>query len=142
MTKMERRNFLKSVAVAGTSATVLSACATGANDAAGQELTAGCIVHSVYFWLKEGLAKEEEQDFLNFFEALKKVPGIHSFHVGKPAATTAREVVDNSFQYSLIVTFKNLQDINTYEKHPDHLAASEKYSKYWTKVAVRDMELI
>ncbi|MFD2969768.1 Dabb family protein [Sphingobacterium bambusae] len=139
---MERRNFLKSVAVAGTSATILTACGAASGDAVQQELEPGRIVHSVYFWLKEGITEEDEKDFLNFFEALKKVPGIHSFHVGKPAATTAREVVDNSFHYSLIVTFKSLDDINTYEKHPDHLAAAGKYSKYWTKVAVRDMQLL
>ena len=138
---MERRNFLKSVAVAGTSATVLTSC-TSASGGAGHKLTAGHIVHTVYFWLKEGISDTEEKDFLNFFEALKNVPGIHSFNVGKPAPTTPRDVVDNSFQYSLIVIFANLDDIDTYEKHPDHLSAIDKYSKYWTKVAVRDTELL
>ncbi|TDS12435.1 Dabb family protein [Sphingobacterium paludis] len=138
---MERRNFLKSVAVAGTSASVLTSC-TSANQAAGNEFASGHIVHSVYFWLKEGISDEEEKDFLNFFEILKTIASIHSFHVGKPAATTAREVVDNSFQYNIIVTFKSLADVNTYEKHPDHLSAIDQYSKYWTKVAVRDTELL
>ncbi|WDF69848.1 Dabb family protein [Sphingobacterium oryzagri] len=139
---MERRNFLKSVAVAGASASVISSCASAASDAGSAGLEAGQIVHCVYFWLKEGITEAEEKDFLQFFEALKKVPGIHSFNMGKPAATTARDVVDNSFQYSLIVTFKSLEDITTYEKHPDHLAAAGKFSKYWTKVAVRDTQLL
>lgn len=139
---MERRNFLKSVAVAGASASVISSCASGSADSSNAVLQTGQIVHTVYFWLKDGITEEEEKDFLQFFEALKKVPGIHSFHIGRPAATTQRDVVDNSFQYSLIVTFKSLEDITTYEKHPDHLAAAGKYSKYWTKVAVRDTQLI
>lgn len=139
---MERRNFLKSVAVAGASASVISSCASASTDGQTSTLETGAIVHTVYFWLKEGITEAEEKDFLQFFEALKKVPGINSFHVGKPAATTQRDVVDNSFQYSLIVTFKSLEDINTYEKHPDHLAAAGEYSKYWTKVAVRDTQLL
>lgn len=139
---MERRNFLKSVAIAGTSTAAMVGCASASETTDGPQLVAGRIVHSVYFWLKEGITEEEEKDFLQFFETLRKVPGINSFNVGKPAATTARDVVDNSFQYSLIVTFKSIEDINIYEKHPDHLAAAGKYSKYWTKVAVRDMQLL
>ncbi|MFD1769082.1 Dabb family protein [Sphingobacterium suaedae] len=136
---MERRNFLKSVAVAGASATVMQSCASAKKDESSVgELTGGTIVHTVYFWLKDGITEEEEKDFLNFFEALKKVPGIKSFHSGRPAPTTQRDVVDNSFHYSLLVTFANMDDINTYERHPDHLAAAGLYSKYWTKVAVRD----
>ncbi|WP_437921655.1 Dabb family protein [Sphingobacterium sp. LRF_L2] len=139
---MVRRNFLKSVAVASASTAVVTSCAASAEKDTDTELIAGRIVHSVYFWLKENITEEEEKDFLNFFETLKKVPGIHSFHVGKPAGTTARDVVDNTFHYSLLVTFANMDDINTYEKHPDHLAAAKEYSKYWTKVAVRDMHLL
>lgn len=139
---MERRKFLRSVAVAGTSATIMQSCTTVSINEGGDDLSGGIIVHSVYFWLNEGITEDEEKDFLNFFEALKKVPGIKSFYVGKPASTTQRDVVDNSFDYSLLVTFANMDDINTYEKHPDHLAAAEKYSKYWSKVAVRDMELM
>ena len=110
--------------------------------APGRVVTTGTIVHSVYFWLKEGITAEEEQDFLNFFQELRKVPTVQTLQYGKPASTNPRDVVDNSFQYNLLVTFKSMDDINTYETHPIHLAAAEKFSKYWTRVQVRDMQVL
>ncbi|SEG19948.1 Dabb family protein [Sphingobacterium lactis] len=141
---MKRNHFIKALCLTAGATTLLGSCASGAaqQDAPVSENESGHILHSVYFWLKPGLSAEEEQDFLNFFEALKKVPGIHAFQVGKPAPTTPRDVVDNSFSYAIYVTFKTMEDINTYEKHPDHLAASEKYGKYWTKVEVKDSILV
>lgn len=138
---MERRNFLKSVTAAGLTGTLLTSCASSLEDGAksANTIAKGTILHSVYFWLKEDISEEEEQDFLNFFEELRNVPGVHTLQYGKPAPTNPRPVVNNSFQYNLLVTFQNMDDINTYETHPTHLAAAEQYSKYWTKVEVRDV---
>lgn len=138
---MERRNFLKSVTAASLTGTLLTSCASSLEDGAksANTIAKGTILHSVYFWLKEDISEEEEQDFLNFFEELRNVPGVHTLQYGKPAPTNPRPVVNNSFQYNLLVTFQNMDDINTYETHPTHLAAAEQYSKYWTKVEVRDV---
>jgi hypothetical protein len=136
---MERRNFLKSVTAAGLTGTLLTSCTSSEEEGANPNTIAnGTILHSVYFWLKENISETEEQDFLNFFEELRKVPGVQTLQYGKPAPTNPRPVVDNSFQYNLLVTFQNMDDINTYETHPTHIAAAEQYSKYWVKVEVRD----
>ena len=142
---MERRKFLQSVALTGLATTVLSSCADSTTNTEGNksdELSQsggiGTIMHVVYFWLKEGITENEEKDFLKFFDILKKVPGVHSLHVSKPAATNPREVVDNSFSYCIFVGFASMDDINLYETHPTHTKASEKYKKYWTKVQVHD----
>lgn len=135
---MERRNFLKAAAITGVAGISLSACAE-TQKGQGEPLgSGGYILHSVYFWLKPGLTEDEERDFLNFFEALRKVPGIRSLTFGKPAPTNPRPVVDNSFSYHLVITFNSMDDINVYEKHPQHTSAAEKYSKYWDRVEVRD----
>lgn len=140
---MERRNFLKSVTAAGLTGTLLTSCTSSVDEAAksANTIADGTILHSVYFWLKDDISDEEEQDFLNFFAALREVPGVQTLQYGKPAPTNPRPVVDNSFQYNLVVTFQNMDDINTYETHPKHIAAAERYSKYWTKVEVRDVLL-
>lgn len=137
---MERRNFLKSVTAAGVTGTLLASCTPVENKETAKSgaFATGTILHSVHFWLKEDISEEEEQDFLNFFEELRKVPGVQTLQYGKPAPTNPRPVVDNSFQYNLLVTFQHMDDINTYETHPTHTAAAEQYSKYWTKVQVRD----
>lgn len=130
---MERRNFIKAGVVAASSATMLS-CSKS-------EAAYGPIIHSVYFWLKEGVTVEEVADFVNFFEALRPIASIQTLKYGKPAPVNPRPVVDNSFTYNLIVSFANMDDINDYENHPIHLAAIEKYEKFWTKVEVRDTML-
>ena len=138
---MERRNFLKSVAIAGTAGSVLTACSNAAQSNSTMNTdpyTATTIVHSVYFWLKEGITAEEDKDFLQFFETLRSIPDVGSLQVGKPAATHPRPVVDNSFSYNLIVSFPSLEAVDVYETHPIHLKAIDTYSKYWTKVEVRD----
>jgi len=140
---MKRRFFL-GAGIAGLSTSLLAACtATNSKQENAEAVsTAGNIIHQVYFWLKEGITTEEEKDFLGFFRALKTVPGIKSFIVGKPAPTNPRPVVDNSFSYSITVTYEDLEAINVYEVHPIHLDAIEKYKKYWTKVEVKDTEII
>ncbi|MNK00649.1 Stress responsive A/B Barrel Domain protein [compost metagenome] len=106
------------------------------------QLKKGSIIHVVYFWLKEGLTKEEEQDFLRYFDVLETIPQVQTLNFGKPAPTTKRDVVDHSYSYNLICTFKNLEDITIYENHPTHVAGAKKFSKYWTRVEVKDTQLM
>jgi len=140
---MKRRNFINT-STAGIAALTLSGVTAKAETFSKniQEHASGTIVHTVFFWLKEGLTEEEIQNFTEFFDELRKVPTVQSLHYGKPAPTTAREVVDNSFSYNLIVTFANMEDINVYETHPFHLKAIEKYSHLWTNVKVSDTILM
>ncbi|GEM68518.1 hypothetical protein SMI01S_21240 [Sphingobacterium mizutaii NBRC 14946 = DSM 11724] len=158
---MKRKNFITTILVGASSGALLSSCANESSNASNtstadstgaatapeaaaqtEELGAGLIVHNVFFWLKEGITAEEEKDFMNFFEELKKVPGPKALRFGKPAPTTPRDVVDNSFSYYLLVTFNTMDDINTYEHHQIHLDAVDKFSKYWTKVQVKDAILM
>lgn len=140
---MKRRSFIKtSIAVSATSALMTSNLADALSQTSpGTAQEAGTIIHSVYFWLKPGLTSSEEKDFLNFFKALRKVPGVKSLTFGKPAPTTKRDVTDNTFSYNLILTFDTLAEIQVYETHPDHLKAAERYSRYWERVQVRDTVL-
>jgi hypothetical protein len=101
-------------------------------------LETGTILHSVYFWLHKELSKEEEKDFLNYFKVLAKIPGVRSINYGVPAPTEARDVVDHSYSYNLILTFETLEDITAYGIHPEHVKGAKQYSKYWTRVEVRD----
>jgi len=150
---MERRHFIKkagaAVALAGVGASVIVACApptsnqennqTNANEETNNTMeNKEVIAHYVLFWLNEGLSEQEIKDFAGFFEELKAIPTIKSLHYGRAASTHDRDVVDNSFTYNLLVYFDSMEDINTYETHPIHLAAIEKYSKFWNKVVVHD----
>ncbi|GGC39711.1 hypothetical protein GCM10011386_34720 [Parapedobacter defluvii] len=150
---MERRRFIKqagaAVAVAGVGSGLLAACASPTSKQEKDQTTENqetnttmedneVIAHYVLFWLNDGLSEQEINDFSGFFEELKGIPGIKSLHYGRAAATHPRDVVDNSFTYNLLVFFDGMDEINAYETHPVHLAAIDKYSKFWNKVVVHD----
>lgn len=150
---MERRRFIKqagaAVALAGAGSSLLAACAAPGTNQQNDQTSENpetqatmenneVIAHYVLFWLNEGLSEQEITDFANFFEELKTIPNIKSLHYGRAAKTNPRDVVDNSFTYNLLVFFNNMDDINVYETHPTHLAAIDKYSKFWNKVVVHD----
>lgn len=133
---MKRRNFL-------LAPMVLVTAPTWANTVQSDEaIESSTIVHVVNFWLKKDLSEKEKKNFVGFFEDLRKIEVIKTLNYGVPAQTNPRPVVDNSFDYTLIVTFKNLKDITTYETHPIHLKAIEKYQHLWTKVMVKDTSII
>jgi len=133
---MKRRNFL-------LAPMVLVTAPTWANPTlSDDDLQSNTIVHVVNFWLKKDISEKDKRNFVGFFEELRKIDTIKTLNYGIPAATNTREVVDNSFDYTLIVTFKDLKDITVYETHPTHLKAIEKYQHFWTKVMVKDTTII
>ncbi|WP_270088757.1 Dabb family protein [Sphingobacterium sp. SYP-B4668] len=130
---MKRRTFIQSTAsLIGTTALTTTVSADSNNVVKSQ------IVHSVYFWLKEGSTEKEITAFAAFFEALKTIPDVVSLKYGRPAPTNPRPVVDQTWTYNLIVVFDHMDHINTYENHPIHLKAIKDYSSNWTKVVVYD----
>jgi len=70
----------------------------------------GKIVHSVYFWLND---PQNQHDVKTFETAIKKLMKNTQFanqmHLGKPAATEKREVIDNSYNYCLIFTLIHIK---------------------------------
>ena len=129
---MKRRKFIATTAL-GTSIVLLN------NDANARQIDqAEEITHYVLFWLKKDLSDKDIKDFAGFFELLKKIPVVKSMKYGKSASTNQRDVVDNSFSYNLVATFKDIAAINIYENHPIHLDAIKKYSQFWEKVVVHD----
>ena len=98
----------------------------------------GKIQHFVMFWLKPQLTKAEIAQFANFFERLKSINLIKTFSYGLAANTPVRPVTDNSFTYSLTLTFDSIADHNAYQEDKVHLDAVEEFSKNWYRVVVHD----
>lgn len=133
---MKRRNFLFAPMVLVTAPTLAHSAPLNS------DIHPNTIIHIVNFWLKKDIPEKDKKAFVGFFEELRKIETIKTLNYGVPAPTTARPVVDNSFDYTLIVTFNNLNDISVYETHPIHLKAIEKYQHFWTKVMVKDTTII
>jgi hydroxypyruvate isomerase len=94
-------------------------------------------IHHVFFWLKEPDNKEVRAKFQEALKVLISVETIVDYHIGVPAPTN-RDVIDNSYTYSLLVTFKNKKDQDIYQTHPTHLKFIDDCGDLWDKVVVYD----
>ena len=94
--------------------------------------------HVVYFWLNN---PESEQDRKDFETSLKKFLNQSQYagtkFIGVPA-NTPREVVDNSYTYSLILTFPSKEIQDKYQTEAAHLEFIKEASHLWEKVQVYD----
>ena len=95
------------------------------------------LLHTVYFWLKPGLAAEDIRRFEELSNAMAKIPGVEHLWVGKPADTD-RPVIDRSYSYGLVVALKDMAAHDVYQAHPIHDAFREKCSMLWNKVQIYD----
>ncbi len=102
----------------------------------------GNFAHVVYFWLKN---PDNQTDRLAFEESLTKFITnsiyIQTKFIGKPAATN-RDVIDNSYTYSLMLTFENKSQQDKYQEEEGHKKFIEESSGLWSKVLVYDSENI
>jgi len=120
-----RRSFIKK----SSAALALAGLSTVAkNTEAGEVKLTNALMHHVFFWLKEPNNQEHRKQFEKAMDALLKVETIKLSHVGIPAATEERGVVDNTYTYSYMVMFNTLEDQFVYQKHPIHLKFIEENS--------------
>ncbi len=97
------------------------------------------MIHAVYFWLKKDLPAEQRAIFESELVRLKEITCLVHGFVGKPAPTEERPVTDHSFDYSLTLHFKNLEDHDHYQKKCEqHLRFVNTCKTFWEKVLVYD----
>jgi hypothetical protein len=100
------------------------------------------MVHTVYFWLNEGLSEDELRSFEEGVSSLKNAPSVRNIFVGTPAATPSRGVVDNSFDYSLVLWFDDVAGHDAYQVSPTHLKFVEEQEAKFSTVKVFDNVLL
>jgi len=94
--------------------------------------------HVVYFWLNNPDNPEDREAFetsLKIFLATSEYA--QTKFIGQPA-NTPRDVVDNSWTYSIILTFPSKEIQNKYQQEPVHLKFIEESEHLWEKVQVYD----
>ncbi|MEL6810699.1 MAG: Dabb family protein [Bacteroidota bacterium] len=100
----------------------------------------GSFAHNVYIWLKN---PESQEDRLAFLESLNKFlnvsTNIQTKHVGTPVASE-RDVVDDSFSFSIVLTFEDKAAQDRYQDEPAHKLFIEESSHLWEKVLVYDSD--
>lgn len=96
------------------------------------------IRHSVYFWLNNPASSEDRGRLAAGLKALAQIEVVREIHVGVPADTGDRDVVDNSFGVSSLVLFDSEDDEAIYQDHPLHQRFIAEYGPLWSKVVVYD----
>ena len=97
----------------------------------------GPFVHTVFFWLVDDSRDTKERFTTELFTFIDNVDVIKTKHVGQPADTD-REVIDSTWSYSLILSFKSKKEQDLYQDHPLHKTFINNASSLWTKVQVYD----
>ncbi len=129
-TPATRRTFLTTAAL-GAAAAVSAATAPAA-------VPAPKLVHHVFFWLKNPDSKEDLAQLLAGIRRLAQIETVRGIHVGVPASTEKREVVDNTFSASEILYFDDVEGQAVYQAHPLHQKFVTECSHLWSKVIVYD----
>ena len=128
---MERRKFI-------SVATVLAACATSCASVEPVKKEKKQLVHHVFFWLKNPASIPDRDKLIEGVKTLKEIKTIRQLHIGVPASTEKRDVVDNSWHVSEIMFFDDEAGQQVYQDHPIHQEFIKNYSHLWDKVLVYD----
>jgi hypothetical protein len=90
--------------------------------------------HVVFFKFKEGVGEERVADLENSLAALPPViPEILSYEFGRDTVRSER-----SYDLALISTFKDLDSLQRYQKHPDHQIVLKKVNTLCESVVAVD----
>lgn len=116
MADNSRRDFL------ATSAIVSAALVAGdvlAKPAAGS-VAMPQLLHHVFFWLKNPDSVADREKLIAGIKSLAAIDTVRSIHVGVPASTEKRDVVDNSYHVSELLGFDDVAGQDVYQVHPLH----------------------
>ena len=96
------------------------------------------LLHNVYFWLNEPQNPEARKQFEAAIDKLVKIDNIKMSHLGVPASTEQRDVVDHTYTYAMMLVFDSKEAQDIYQVHPLHEQFVEENSHLWEKVVVYD----
>ncbi|WDF54631.1 Dabb family protein [Mucilaginibacter sp. KACC 22063] len=92
-------------------------------------------VHHVHFWLHN---KADKAKLIEGLETLKPITHIRHMHIGVPADTN-RDVIDRSYDVSLLLLFNSPEEQEAYQVDPTHVRFAEDYAKpLCARVVVQD----
>ena len=97
-----RRTFIKKAAAGAALAGLLTVTE---NTSAGEVKVTGALIHHVFFWLKEPKNEAHKKQLVKALNELLKVETIKMSHIGFPAGTENRDVVDLSYSVSYMTMF-------------------------------------
>lgn len=137
MTTHSRRNVITAAAGLAGAAAVTTEAASAAT--AGKAAIPP-VVHHVFFWLKNPKSKEDLERLLTGLRTLGGIETVRAIHIGVPAETEQRGVVDASYSASEILFFDDVAGQNAYQVHPIHQQFVKDCEHLWQRVVVYDVK--
>ena len=137
MTDRSRRDLL----VAAT-ALAVGAAATGSRAATSTPANKASfppVVHHVFFWLKNPDSQEDLAKLLAGLRTLAGIDTVRGIHIGVPADTEQRGVVDGSYSASELLFFDDVAGQDAYQVHPIHKQFVADCEHLWDRVVVYDV---
>ncbi len=132
MNQSQRRTFLKKLG--GLAAVLAIPISLKAGKPESME---GNFLHMVFFWLKNDEEKTKKAFLAELRKFIDHADMIRSQHIGTPAETD-REVIDNTYSFSLILSFDSKKEHDEYQEHQLHKDFITNASSLWEKVQVYD----
>ena len=98
------------------------------------------LIHTVIFWLKNDLSEDQKNIFINEVKTLGEISSVEDFHLGKPAATPKRPVVEDSYDFTITVVLKDMVAHDDYQTDPIHLKFIDNCKEMWERVVIYDAD--
>ena len=98
------------------------------------------LVHSVFFTLKEGTSDDQKAAFIEQVKTLGSIDTVKSIHVGTPAATPDRPVIQKNYDVGLTVSFDSIDEHDVYQDAQAHLDFIENNKDLWESVVIYDVD--
>jgi hypothetical protein len=95
------------------------------------------VIHHVFFWLQEH-NEANLQKLLTGLKMLESIKAVRKIHIGLPASTESRDVVDHSYSASELLFFDDLIGQLAYQNDPVHKKFIAECGHLWKKVIVYD----
>jgi hypothetical protein len=100
------------------------------------------VAHHVFFWLKNPNSKEDLAKLLAGLRTLAGVETVRGIHIGVPADTAKRGVIDGSYSASEILFFDDVAGQDAYQVHPIHKQFVADCEHLWERVVVYDAKAV
>jgi hypothetical protein len=94
-------------------------------------------IHTVFFWLQEGLGDADRRKFAEGLDLLLSIESIQQSYRGVPAGTD-RPVIDRTYSCGIVVVFRDQDAHDAYQADPRHDRFRDECSRYWRKVQIYD----
>lgn len=134
MKQTTRRKFIAGAALLGASSAIPTASAAPAS-----KETIPKILHHVFFWLKNPDSADDRTQLILAIKKLGDIGTVRAIHVGVPASTEKRDVVESSYHVSELLCFDDVEGQNAYQVDPLHKKFVDENSHLWSKVVVYDV---